>query len=193
MDEDFCTEDLEEEMEQLTRAIIMAAEAHDGQVDKAGEPYIFHPLRVMRAGKTEEERIVGVLHDVMEDSCIDHESIQYDFGVEIADAVLALTYEKNTPHIEYIRSLRQIKLARDVKLNDLLDNLDGKRMEKLPRETRKRLIRKYVSALFELCNRDYAFSNIVHARGRISDAECYEDFGEVLVEMGYYKQNPEDM
>ena len=51
----------------LERAIAISVEAHRGQVDKAGSPYILHPLRVMLAGSTDDERIVGVLHDVCED------------------------------------------------------------------------------------------------------------------------------
>src|SRR5688572_13624153 len=57
----------EDEMSTLERAISIAAEAHAGQVDKAGAPYILHPLRVMMAMDTDEERIVAVLHDVVED------------------------------------------------------------------------------------------------------------------------------
>ena len=51
----------------LEKAIQIAVEAHTGQVDKGGNPYILHPLRVMLSLNTEEERIVGVLHDVVED------------------------------------------------------------------------------------------------------------------------------
>ena len=54
-------------MATLGRAIAIAAEAHSGQFDKAGAPYILHPLRVMLSLSTEEERIVGVLHDLVED------------------------------------------------------------------------------------------------------------------------------
>lgn len=55
-------------MSTLKRAIEIATEAHKGQFDKAGNDYIGHPLRVMEMGKTEEEKIVGVLHDVVEDT-----------------------------------------------------------------------------------------------------------------------------
>lgn len=55
-------------MSTLERAIEIARQAHVGQVDKGGADYIGHPLRVMEMGRTEEEKIVGVLHDVVEDS-----------------------------------------------------------------------------------------------------------------------------
>ena len=180
-------------MNKLTRAIIMAAKAHDGQVDNNGEPYIFHPLRVMRMGKTENEQICGVLHDAVEDGNVEYDVIHRNFGTEVMEALLALTHEKNTPYIDYIKSLHGKPLARMVKLNDLCDNLNGKRMEKLPRELRKRLIRKYADAFLELCNKNYAFNTIVHASYQNSKAECVEDFGEVLLENGYYKPRPEEI
>ena len=61
-------------------------------------------------------------------------------------------------------------------------------MEKLPRDIRKRLIRKYAGAFLELCNKDLAFNTIIHASCQSSDAECVEDFEEVLLENGYYKE-----
>ena len=175
-------------MTKLTRAIIMAAEAHDGQVDKNGEPYIFHPLRVMRMGNTENEQICGLLHDVVEDGDVVYDVIHRNFGTEVMEALLALTHEKNTPYIDYIKSLHGRMLPRMVKLNDLQDNLHGGRMEKLPRDIRKRLIRKYVGAFLELCNRDLAFSTIIRASMQTSDADCISDFCEVLLENGYYKE-----
>jgi len=61
-------------MSTLERAIAIAAEGHAGQLDKAGAPYVLHPLRLMLAVKTLDERIVAVLHDVVED-CPDGHSI----------------------------------------------------------------------------------------------------------------------
>ena len=55
-------------MSTLERAIEIAREAHRGQVDRAGEEYIGHAMRVMEASRTVEEKMVGVLHDVVEDS-----------------------------------------------------------------------------------------------------------------------------
>jgi GTP diphosphokinase / guanosine-3',5'-bis(diphosphate) 3'-diphosphatase len=56
------------ETELLDKAIALAQTAHANQVDKAGAPYIGHPLRVMNSLSTVAEKIVGVLHDSIEDS-----------------------------------------------------------------------------------------------------------------------------
>lgn len=68
----------------LNKAIIIAARAHEGQVDKAGAPYILHPLRVMLSLEDETERICGVLHDVIEDSFLTIEDLRREgFGEEV--------------------------------------------------------------------------------------------------------------
>ena len=68
-------------MSRLQRAIEIATEAHKGQFDKSGKDYIGHPLRVMEMGKTEEEKIAGVLHDVVEDSPWTFEALEEEgFG-----------------------------------------------------------------------------------------------------------------
>ena len=73
-------------MATLERAIEIARQAHAGQVDKGGADYIGHPLRVMGMGKTEEEKIVGVLHDVVEDSDWTFEMLESEgFSSEIID------------------------------------------------------------------------------------------------------------
>ena len=79
-------------MSTLERAIEIATEAHRGQRDKAGNDYIGHPLRVMAAGKTLEEKIVGVLHDVVEDSDWTLEELAAEgFAPEIIEALRCLT------------------------------------------------------------------------------------------------------
>ncbi len=79
-------------MSTLERAIAIAAEAHAGQTDKAGERYILHPLRVMLAMETDVERIVAVLHDVVEDSGITLQDLRDEgFAEEAVAAIDALT------------------------------------------------------------------------------------------------------
>ena len=79
-------------MSTLERAIEIATEAHCGQLDKAGCEYITHPLRVMAAGKTIEEKIVGVLHDVVEDSDWTVEQLESEgFSVEVIEALRCVT------------------------------------------------------------------------------------------------------
>ncbi|MEG0701899.1 MAG: phosphohydrolase, partial [Muribaculaceae bacterium] len=72
----------------LSKAIDIATKAHNGQIDKAGQPYIGHPLRVMAMGTTDEEKIVGVLHDVVEDSDWTLERLAVEgFSTEVVDAL----------------------------------------------------------------------------------------------------------
>lgn len=86
-------------MSTLERAIEIATEAHRGQRDKAGNDYIGHPLRVMAAGKTPEEKIVGVLHDVVEDSDWTLEELAAEgFAPEIIEALRCLTHAEEEPY-----------------------------------------------------------------------------------------------
>ena len=79
-------------MNKLQRAIEIATEAHKGQVDKSGKDYIGHPLRVMEMGKTEEEKIVGVLHDVIEDTDWTFEKLAEEgFSDEVIAALKCVT------------------------------------------------------------------------------------------------------
>lgn len=110
-------------MTKLDEAIILAAAAHRGQVDKAGAPYILHPMRVMLAGQTDEERIVGVLHDVLEDTDVSFSQVYVTVGAKIAGAISALTRVRGEPYFDFIARVAQVPLARQVKLYDLADNL----------------------------------------------------------------------
>lgn len=79
----------------LNKAIEIATKAHEGQVDKAGKPYIGHPLRVMNMGGTDDEKIVGVLHDVVEDSNWTFEQlVTEDFSVKDIEAAASLSCRK---------------------------------------------------------------------------------------------------
>lgn len=119
------------ESEMLSRAICIAAQAHNGQYDKAGEPYILHPLRVMLAGQTYEERIVGVLHDVLEDTDVTLQALQEaGFSPEILEAVDTLTHRKHESYNDYITRIIESKgIAVRVKLADLTDNSDLSRIQ----------------------------------------------------------------
>lgn len=130
----------------LAQAIKLATGAHDGQVDKIGLPYILHPLRVMLKGQTEEERIVGVLHDVVEDTYVTVSIINQFFGPEIAEAVNAITFNAGAEtRDEYYARVKANPLALTVKLHDVNDNLS--RLDGLDDETRDRLVSKYTHAL----------------------------------------------
>lgn len=113
----------------LDTAIKLATDAHAGQVDKSGEPYILHPLRVMLAMKTEDERIVGVLHDVVEDTNITADDLYWvhGFKMEVVKPVCLLTRAKGEAYFDFISRLAPDPIARAVKIADLKDNLDPSR------------------------------------------------------------------
>lgn len=113
----------------LTKAIVIATEAHAGQVDKRGEPYILHPLRVMLAMDTDEERIVAVLHDVLEDTSVRANDLRRERMPEYSVlALAALSRREDEPYLEsYIKRAGRHSLARKVKIADLRDNLSPER------------------------------------------------------------------
>ena len=138
-------------MSTLERAIEIATEAHRGQLDKAGNEYIQHPLRVMAAGRTTSEKIVGVLHDVVEDSNWTLEQLAAEgFSGEIIEALQCLTkLSESEPYDKYIARIKTNKLAVAVKLNDLTDNMDIRRLPYLSDKDVKRL-KRYLKAYKQL-------------------------------------------
>lgn len=130
----------------INKAIEIAAKAHNNQTDKAGEPYILHPLRVMLSVKGETEQCAAVLHDVLEDTDITEEYlISEGFGLEIIDALRLLTRKKEDDYMEYISRLKSNRTARAVKLADLTDNMDISRI-KNPTEVDFQRLEKYRKA-----------------------------------------------
>jgi (p)ppGpp synthase/HD superfamily hydrolase len=134
-------------MSTLNRAIEIATEAHKGQFDKAGNEYIGHPLRVMEMGKTEDEKIVGVLHDVIEDTSWTFEAIEAEgFSKEIVDALRCVTkLSENENYDDFIDRVKKNPLAVAVKINDLTDNMDIRRLPYLSDKDVQRL-KKYLKA-----------------------------------------------
>ena len=130
----------------LEKAIILATQAHMGQLDKGGHPYILHPLRVMLACDTLTEKIVAMLHDTLEDSDLTPEDLQQaGFPKEIIEAVVCLT---RTPEEDYLLHIEQVAknpLATSVKLADLADNMDLNRLPGLtPRDFQR--LERYLRA-----------------------------------------------
>ena len=134
-------------MSTLKRAIEIATEAHQGQFDKAGRDYIGHPLRVMEMGKTEDEKIVGVLHDVIEDTDWTFERLKAEgFSQEVINALRCVTKtSENENYDEFIDRVKKNPLAASVKINDLTDNMDIRRLPYLSDKDVKRL-KKYLKA-----------------------------------------------
>ena len=122
-------------------------QAHAGQVDKAGMPYIGHVMRVMQAGKTIDEKIVGVLHDVVEDTTWTFDALLAEgFPVHIVDALRCVTkLSDDEPYEAFINRVKNNPLAVAVKINDLTDNMDVRRLQTLTDADVQRL-RKYLKA-----------------------------------------------
>ena len=134
-------------MSTLERAIQIATEAHKGQFDKAGREYIGHPIRVMEMGKTEDEKIVGVLHDVIEDTDWTFERLEAEgFSQEVINALRCVTKtSENENYDDFIDRVKKNPLATAVKINDLTDNMDIRRLPYLSDKDVKRL-KKYLKA-----------------------------------------------
>ena len=134
-------------MSTLQRAIEIATEAHKGQFDKSGKDYIGHPLRVMEMGKTDDEKIVGVLHDVIEDTDWTFEKLAEEgFSQEVISALRCVTkLSENENYDEFIDRVKKNPLAVAVKINDLTDNMDIRRLPYLSDKDVKRL-KKYLKA-----------------------------------------------
>ena len=146
----------------LEKAIQIAVEAHTGQIDKGGNPYILHPLRVMLSLNTEEERIVGVLHDVVEDCDGWTWNRLKEHGCN-ATLIEALQSVSRTPqeeaesrslsedkkldnYLDFIKRAKSNKIGRKVKAADITDNLDISRIDNMAERDLHRLNR-YNAAL----------------------------------------------
>ena len=128
------------------KAINIAYNAHMGQNDKFGIPYIFHPMHLAELMDTEEECIVAILHDVVEDTDITFEYLEKEFSDTIVEAIKLLTRDKSIPYYEYIMKLKDNEIAKKVKLADLLHNSNVNRLTQI---TEKDIIRnhKYKNAI----------------------------------------------
>ena len=139
--------------EQLRNAIFIAISAHNKQLDRNGQPYICHPFRVMEAGLTIEEKIVGVLHDLIEDTDVTLTDLSSEgFPEEIIDAVHALSKLDNEDYNHYIGRVKKNNLAVRVKLNDLTDNMDLRRLKEITKDDIER-IQKYLKTYDELTDK----------------------------------------
>ncbi len=114
-------------MKEYTKALRTAAEAHEGQKDRFGQPFVLHPIRVMLRmnPSSEEELTAALLHDVVEKSSWSLDDLEKaGFSKVILDAVELLTKRHEEPYLEYIRRLRGNALAAAVKRADLEDHLE---------------------------------------------------------------------
>ena len=127
-------------MSALDKAILIATQAHTGQKDRYGKPYILHPIRLMMKVYSEQEKVVAILHDVVEDSDLTLEDLLREgFSAEIITAVDCITKRNNEPYMDYIERVRSNRIARKVKLADLKDNMDLRRINKISKNDLERL------------------------------------------------------
>lgn len=130
----------------LEKAISIALSAHFGKTDKGGNPYILHPLRIMLTMETTDEKIVALLHDVVEDSPTSIQELKdAKFSNKIVTAVSLLTKKENQPYDDYISAIKKNPLATKVKLADLKDNMNTSRLKKITEKDKLR-IKKYRAA-----------------------------------------------
>ena len=132
--------------ELLIRAIKLAEKYHEGQFDKGGEPYIGHPLRVMEGVETIQEKVLAVLHDVLEDCEVSREQLIKD-GIpeEIVTKLEILCKGKNEDYFDYINRIKTDTSTINVKLSDLKDNMNLDRLKEVSEKDRKRF-EKYQKA-----------------------------------------------
>lgn len=129
-------------------AVRIAREAHAGQSDKSGQPYIGHPLRVMAALDGAHERMAAVLHDVIEDTPVTADDLRAaGCPEEVVAAVVALSRGDGEAQGDYLARVAANPLARTVKLADIADNSSPARLAALDEPTRARLTAKYAAAL----------------------------------------------
>jgi (p)ppGpp synthase/HD superfamily hydrolase len=119
----------ERNMATLDRAILIAAQAHLGQRDKSGAPYILHPLRIMMRMESEAAMIAAALHDVVEDSDWTIEQLRGEgFSEEVLEALDCLTRRDGETYDEFVARAQANSIARQVKIADLEDNMNVKRL-----------------------------------------------------------------
>lgn len=117
----------------ISKALKIAYTAHQNQIDKGGIPYVQHPIRVALSCMTDDEKIVALLHDVIEDTNVTVEELrQAGFSTTIINAIIALTRIDGEDYMQFIKRLSLNDLATSVKIQDLKDNMDIRRLNGNP-------------------------------------------------------------
>ena len=130
------------------KAMQIAYTAHHGQVDKAGMPYIFHPMHLAEAMDDEVSCCVALLHDTVEDTDITFTDLEAIFPKDVLDALKLLTHRDGTDYFEYVRAIRENPVAVKVKLADIAHNSDQSRLTgcEMTEETKAYFRSKYAKA-----------------------------------------------
>lgn len=119
------------------RAMNIAYNAHHGQYDKGGYPYIHHPIHLAEQMDNEVECCVALLHDVVEDTDITFEDLEREFPSEVIEALKLLTHDTNIEYMDYIKKIKTNEVATKVKLADLKHNYDKLRIDRELTNTEK--------------------------------------------------------
>ena len=129
------------------RAMKLCYEAHAGQTDKSGLPYVHHPLHLAEQMDDEDSTVTALLHDVVEDTHYSIEDLQgMGFGDNVIEALKLLTHDPAVPYMDYVRKIGTNPLATKVKLADLAHNSDTTRLDHEPTEADLKRLQKYQEA-----------------------------------------------
>lgn len=134
----------------LTRkAIQIAYEAHHGQADCSGIPYIFHPYHIAEQMDDEITICIALLHDVMEDTQVTDEELSAIFPDEVMEPLRLLNHDHSVPYLDYIKRIKENPIALKVKLADIAHNMDESRIQEIgvPKERLEHWHEKYTEAL----------------------------------------------
>lgn len=130
------------------KAMRIAYAAHHGQVDKAGIPYILHPVHLAESMTDEISCCAALLHDVVEDTSVTMEELSREFPAQIIEVLTLLTHREDVPYLDYVRGIRENPIAVKIKLADIAHNSDQTRIQHtdMPEETRAYFRNKYETA-----------------------------------------------
>ena len=136
----------------IEKAFRIVEEAFKDKFDKGGKPYINHLLSVSSRLTTDEDKTVGLLHDLLED-CLEwtEEKLSLEFPNNIVESVVCLTKIKGEKYSDYLDRVKTNEIALKVKISDLKDNMDITRLSKLTDKDLKRIV-KYHESYHELIN-----------------------------------------
>ena len=126
------------------KAMVLAYNAHHGQFDKGGMPYIFHPIHLAERMDDEYSTCVALLHDTVEDTDVTIEQLEQEFPREVVDAIRLLTHAEGVEYFDYVRAIRKNPIAVKVKLADLAHNSDPTRVSNQGNAEKRRA--KYAAA-----------------------------------------------
>lgn len=128
------------------KAMIIAYNSHRGQLDRAGVPYIYHPIHLAEQMDTEIECIAALLHDVVEDTEVSFEDLEKEFPIEVIDVLKLLTHDKSVDYMAYVANIKKNPIAKKIKIADIMHNSEEKRLNEITEKDIKRR-EKYMKAL----------------------------------------------